>query len=140
MSETKLDPGALKAMMASATSSDGRPAASIRRKLSFVLPAELCSDNITSDLEITIGSLTAQIEIEAARASKGDQMTMALYMAKYSLMAVNGTPLSKANGEGEWLWENIGTVGRNLVMGQYSQLISPDEEALKKALASTKIL
>lgn len=133
-------PTALKEMMARAIPADGKPAASPRKKCSFIVSSDVCSDAIDQDIELTIGSLTSQHEIEAARQSKGDSMTFALNMAKFSLMMVNGTPISRGSGEGDWLWENLTSAGRQIVMGAYTQLATPSEDAQKKAQTTTKLL
>lgn len=131
----------IKDMMDASVGVDGKQSTvSTRKKVSFVVSADACSDAITEDLEITIGTLTTEHEILSVRQAKGDQYSAALLMAKFSLISVNGKPLSKASGEGDWLWEHLTTSGRQIVAGQYALLAMPSEEAQKKAMETIKAI
>lgn len=113
------------------------PAALPRRQATFVVTADTCAPGIfDADIEITMRSLSSREELEAIRESRAAE-TLTLALAKRSIYAVDGAPVSEE--EREFLWEALGTAGRVLVGGFFAQIGAPGELASGKALETLRI-
>ena len=110
-----------------------------RRFREFQMDAAACGPVVQTDFMLTISSLTNHEEIEAARGAKGDSVMLAYSMAKSSIYAVNGKRVGRGTGHLDVLWEAIGPQGRNIVVGQWSELSSASEEALGKANRTMRV-
>ena len=111
-----------------------------RRLITFTLDHGACAPGVfEADLEITLGSLTPAMELEAANRSKGDPTTMAFTMARMSLLSVDGDPLVQAEGMDEWFWAALDQGGRQLVVAMFARIGTPDMDAMGKAQATVKI-
>lgn len=109
-----------------------------RRMLTFTVDADCCAPGIfDEDFELTLGSLTPTMELEAAREAKGDPATMAMIMARKSLVQFNGEAIEA--GQDEWLWVALDSGGRQLVMAMFVNVGTPGEVALGKATASLRV-
>lgn len=111
-----------------------------RRMVTFTLDCTVCAPGVfDEDLEITLGSLTPAMELEAANRSKGDPTSMAFHMARLSIQSVNGDPVSQSDGLDEWLWAALDQGGRQLVVGMFAKIGTPDPDAVGKASATVRI-
>lgn len=111
-----------------------------RRMVTFTLDYNACAPGVfDADLEITLGSLTPAMELDAANRSKGDPTAMAFQMARMSIMAVDGDPVSGRDGLDEWFWAALDQGGRQLVVSMFARIGVPDGDALGKALATVRI-
>jgi hypothetical protein len=138
----KRDPGMLKRAFERSTSSiaDGKRKTIPHRRLTFRVDHTICEPDVfDDDFELTVESLTAAAELEASRAAKGDPVTMAVMMARRSVFALNGVPIDRSRGEDEWLWNVLGTAGRNLVMSMFVHVGTPGEAAMGKAAGTLRI-
>lgn len=139
--QVQRDPGALRRAMAK-TTVENRFAKPIipRRQVTFLVDASVCAPGIfDEDFELTISSLTSAMELEAAQRAKGEIASLAFHYARLSLLAVNGRQLDTANMEGDWLWEALGTAGRQLVAGMFAQFAMPDGDAQGKAVRTLRV-
>ncbi len=139
--ETKVDrdPGLLARVMAK-TTVENRLTKPVmpRRRVTFLMDAGTCAPGLfDDDFELTIGGLTAAMELEAAQKAKGEIASLAFHYARLSLMAVNGKALAPM--ESEWLWEALGTGGRQIVAGVFAQFAMPDGDAQGKAVRTMQI-
>lgn len=111
-----------------------------RRLVTFLMDASACLPGLfEDDFEITIGGLTAEMELEAAQAAKGQVATLAFHYARLSLVAVNGKALDKGKLEDEFLWQALGTGGRQIVAGMFAEACMPDEVAQGKARRTLRV-
>ncbi len=137
----RLDPGALKSAMSrtggdSLASSKGMP----RRQATFPVLASECSPGIfDEDFELTIQSLTSHIELDASRKARGDSNVLGTLFARASIHALNGQVLDVNEGELDWLWEALGSGGRQLVMGMFAKTCTVSDEAQKNALSGLRL-
>lgn len=111
-----------------------------RRSVTFTIDHSVCAPGVFGeDFEVTLLALSPADELAAARESKGDVMTMATSMARRSLHSVNGETIDRGRGMDEWLWENLGSGGRQLVTAMFAWVGTPGEDAMGKAQASLRI-
>ncbi len=104
----------------------------------FEVPYDVCGKHLKSqgeDFMVQIRSLSPTQEVNISKkAESGPQMSMAFAAA--SVVAVNGQPL-KAHQK-EWLWNHLGTAGRQLVIAMYAEAFMAAPKALKKAKGSRR--
>lgn len=131
----------LKRAYAKATTEGGAGHSGIaRKKITFTLDHSVCAPGVfDADLEVTVQSLSAAQELQAAKSAKGDATVMAFEMAKLSVLAVDGEALDPSIGEDEFFWEALDQGGRQLVVGMFARVGTPDDEAAGKAEASLKV-
>lgn len=111
-----------------------------RRSVTFLVDHSVCAPGVfPEDFELTLLALSPADELAAARESKGDVLTMATGMARRSLHAVNGQLIDRGVGMDEWLWENLGSGGRQLATAMFAWIGTPGEDAMGKAQASLRI-
>lgn len=110
-----------------------------RRYASFVVDHTVCvPGTFSEDFELTLCSVTARQEIEAARNAGGEGVGAVFELARMSLHAINGTALIRGKGEQETLWEWLGSGGRNLVALFMAELTGSSKEVQGKAKASLR--
>lgn len=108
-----------------------------RRFATFTIDASVCVPGVfAEDFDLTLGSLTPELELQAAAKSGGDPVGMAFHMARLAMVAVNGEPIGP--GADDFLWSALGTGGRQLVTGMFAKLTG-DEGAQGKALATLRV-
>lgn len=131
MEGKRKDPGALKAALErfSVSGPGGMSGGGIpKMTITFEVLPSACSPGVFTDaFDLTMESLSTKAEIKAANVAKGDPIVFATHLAYQSMVAFNGTPLGYT--EKEWLWEALGTSGRNLVIGQFEHFNAPPEAA-----------
>ena len=102
----------------------------------FEMPYELCGKHLKGqkqDFMVQIRSLTPKQEATISKtAVSGPQMSMEF--ARESVAAINGAPLKRH--QKEWLWNHLGTAGRQLVIGMYAEAFMAAPKALRKARGS----
>lgn len=132
---------ALKKAYQKATSENGGKRTGLpRKRITFTVEAEACAPGVfDEDFEVTVQSLSAGEEMLAAKAARGDATVMAFEMAKLAIVEVDGEPLDRASGEDEFLWEALDQAGRQLVVGMFTRVGTPDDDAAGKAEASLKV-
>jgi hypothetical protein len=136
-----LDPGALdrafEAWTRVAVPGTARPKLP-RRSLSFLVDCGICSPGVfEDDFELTVTSLDSGTELACAQRAGADPVRLAMLLAFESLFAFNGRPLGVTHRE--WLWEALGSAGRNLVISQFGAVGTPGDEALGKASRSLRV-
>lgn len=111
-----------------------------RRKLSFDVDGADCEPDMFTNEEgeyvtfrVTLQSLSSAQELEAVRGLK-DGTQAPLNMCRLSLFAINGKTLSEENRD--FYWECLGSGGRQICMGFFSQLGAASESAMGKSLRS----
>jgi hypothetical protein len=108
--------------------------------ITFTLDHTVCAPGVfDEDLEITLGSLTPSMELEAANRSKGDPTSMAFLMARMSILSVDGDPVTASDGMDEWLWAALDQGGRQLTVAMFARIGTPDPEAVGKASSTLRI-
>lgn len=139
--EWKRDPGALKRAFERSTQTlDGKKKPIPHRRITFRVDHTICEPDVfEDDFELTVESLTSSSELAASRAAKGDPVTMAVLMSRASMASLNGVPLDRSRGEDEWLWNVLGTAGRNLVMSMFVHVGTPGDAAMGKAIGTLRI-
>lgn len=111
-----------------------------RRVIEFTMDHTLCAPGVfEEDFDVELIGLTPGDELAAARESKGDVTVMAMSMARRSLSKVNGQAIDRSTGMDEWLWQNLGSGGRQLVVAMFAWVGTPTEDALGKAQTSLRI-
>jgi hypothetical protein len=109
-----------------------------RRTLSFLVDAETCAPGVfEADFRLELRGLTSAVELQCAQKSGGDPAKLAYLLAFESVFSFNGRPLGVTHRE--WLWEALGSAGRNLVVGQFGTVGTPADEALKKASETLRV-
>lgn len=82
---------------------------------------------------IGIREQTAEMELDAARASRGNAANMGFDLALRCLAEIDGSPVSLVDGSAEQAWSKLGPKGRQLAMTAYSAVnnldLSDDEAA-----------
>lgn len=117
-------------------STGGGPRALPRRTITFVVDHTLCAPGVfAEDFELTLASLTPELELEAVNAS-GTSAAMGFEMARRTIVAFNGQALGA--GQDEWLWRALDQGGRQLVVVMYAELGTAREEVAGKAKASLR--
>lgn len=111
-----------------------------RRSVTFLIDHSVCAPGVfDEDFELTLLALSPADELASARESKGDVLCMASAMARRSLYALNGEVIDRGRGMDEWLWENLGSGGRQLTTAMFAWVGTPGEDAMGKAQASLRI-
>lgn len=111
-----------------------------RRSVTFLVDHSVCAPGVFGeDFELTLLALSPADELAAARESKGDVMSMAQAMARRSLHSLNGEVIDRGRGMDEWLWEHLGSGGRQLTTAMFAWVGTPGEDAMGKAQASLRI-
>lgn len=113
-----------------------------RKRVTFVMPAHICTAEFPEDFEVTLQETSAQQEMEAAAMAKGSEASLGFALAKLSVNGVNGEAINTINRD--WLWEAIGSNGRALVtyvFGQHFGVGADDEgkAMLGKAMLGARI-
>lgn len=111
-----------------------------RRMVTFTIDPSVCAPGVfENDIQVTLGSLTPAMELEAANRSKGEPTTMAFLMARMSIMEVDGDPLTSADGMDDFFWAALDQGGRQMVVAMFARIGTPDPEAMGKATATIRI-
>lgn len=111
-----------------------------RRTVTFEVDHTVCAPGVfDEDFELTLSALTPGEELAAARACRGDVTSMAMTMARNSVTHVNGTPIDRSVGQDEWLWNVLGSGGRQLVVAMFAFVGVPGEDAMGKAQATLRV-
>jgi hypothetical protein len=111
-----------------------------RRTITFSVDHTICAPGIfEADFELTLMALTPGEELAAAREGKGDVLVMASSMARRSMHSFNGAQIDRSSGHDEWLWEVLGSGGRQIVTAMFAFVGTPGEEALGKAQTSLRV-
>ncbi len=109
-----------------------------RATAEFIMDHTCCAPGIwPGDFKIKIRSLTSGEEMDAMR-GVDDPMAIATTLAKASIFALNGTPI-KSSDQKDFLWEAIGSGGRQVVQNMFAQTGFAPQRALGKAMASITI-
>jgi len=92
-------------------------------------------------LRLGLVALSPDEEIEAAKRSRGDEISINYEFAKMALRAVQEPggavrPVNRTEAEQEVLWTRLGPKGRNLVMMVFRDLSAATPEAVQEARAS----
>ena len=89
--------------------------------------------------EVGIGELTPEEELMAARRAGGDQIVLAMELAKQSLLEVNGTQCSLGDGTTDIWMSKMQPQVRTLITSAYGTLNTPKsgevEAFLSKGMA-----
>lgn len=80
----------------------------------------------TGIANVTLVELTAEEELMAAKRARNDVVRLASELAKECLRAVNGKPVSAASGTVDTAWNTMHPKVRQLVMGAYGRIHSPE--------------
>jgi hypothetical protein len=104
-----------------------------RKRVTFEVPKHYCTVDFPTNFDLTIIESTPQQEMAvAAIASNGNEVQYLL--AKHSMDAVNGKKIGETKRD--WLWEALGSRGRTLVVGAYSQHLGVGPEGKEEYVAS----
>lgn len=111
-----------------------------RRRISITIPASECIDS-PKDLSITLRSLSSYDEMEAANQGGNNPLSIMMAQLKMAIESIDGEVLKEAEGDRNIVWEYVlGQTGRNFLLKYYSQLVQPDEEQVKKAELTFRVL
>jgi len=122
------------------TNTLGRQAGIPQRRVTFLVDRDACCPGVfAQDFELTLRGTTAEMELMAAKGARGDAVAMTMALARSALCEVNGEPIDTGNLEHEWLWEALGTGGRNMVLGIFAQYCTADEASQGKAMRSIRV-
>lgn len=105
-----------------------------RVKWTYKLPPAIAKD--TEIESVSLVELTAAEEMMATKRAMNDPIRLAWEMPKESLRAVNGSPLSAADGTIDKVWESMHPKVRSFVMAAYNQLHNPPAEDVSVFLLS----
>lgn len=109
-----------------------------RRELTFTVDPSYCEPGVfRSDFELTLRSLDSTNELAAATEAEGSGNAMMYGFAKRSVYAFDGQPIDRIRRD--FLWEALGTSGRQLVLGKFGELNTASDAAKEKAHATTRI-
>lgn len=76
---------------------------------------------------VTLVELTADEELFATKRSNNNPIRLAYELAKESLRAVDGKPVSTGDGTADLVWNRMGAKLRTLVITAYNELHNPKE-------------
>lgn len=102
-------------------------------KVPVTLQAEVAAESIV------IVELTAEEEMMATRRSRGDQVRLAWELAKESLRRVDDQEVKSADGSIDSVWNRMHPKLRQMVIGAYSAVHSPNNEQQVDFLGSRQI-
>ena len=97
-------------------------------------------EGMHSEIE-TVGlvELTAEDEISATRRARSDQIRLAFELAKQSFRYVNGEEVKLANGTADKAWNLMGSQLRNLVLQAFTEIHTPQDDAVDSFRASRRV-
>jgi hypothetical protein len=104
-----------------------------RVKYTYELPPTLARHGVQS---VTLVELTPGDEIMATKRCGQDALQLTFQLALACLVAVNGQPVSLADGTADAAWGKMKPQVRQLVMQAYSKLHNPERSEADSFLAS----
>lgn len=115
----------------------GRAKAS-RPVYTFDVPEKLAAESETSSIAVV--QLTAGEEMAASKRAQMEPIRLAYELAKEALRAVNGKPVSTADGTADAWWENPrNTKIRTLVVSAYNLVNAPSQDETAGFLKSCSV-
>lgn len=106
----------------------------------YEVPAKMRRQVLGMEVQtISVGELSAMDELRCAQNARGDATVLAFNLAMASIRAVNGKPVSPADGSQEKVWSDLGPKLRNLVMAAYSEINNADREVSEDFLKSRRV-
>lgn len=110
-----------------------------KTECTFIMDHTVCEPGVfPQDFKITLRGLSSGQEISATKDHGNDALEVGIMLAKASLYALNGRPIKESDHR-DFLWEAIGSGGRQIVQAMYAQFGMAPASALGKAMASTTI-
>ncbi len=109
-----------------------------RKRITFDVSDSDCAPGVFpegSRFRLTLAALTSGAELKALRGCT-DPTEILYVQARASIEALNGAPVVDAN-QLDFLWEVLGSAGRQLVLAMYAQIGSVSPAGLGKALSSS---
>lgn len=103
----------------------------------FTVPETLVAE--VGVAKISVSELTAEEEMMATRRSGGDQVRLVWELAKESLRRIDDMPVSTGNGTVDAHWNRMHPKLRQMVIGAYNSVHSPDRDESKAFLGSREI-
>ena len=108
-----------------------------RRKITFEVDPDACAPGIfPGPFLLTMQSLSSAEELTALRGVGDDAIAVGLSLAVASLHKLNGTEIGYT--QRQWLWEALGSGGRQLCATMFARVGMANAGALGKALASSR--
>lgn len=112
------------------------PSAEPRVVNEFDVPRELCGrDGAT----IGVVELTPDEELMASRRSGGDQMALAIELAKGALAEVDGKPVTLGDGTTDTAWNQFPAAVRALVVTAYAEVNTPSQKVVQGFIKSRRV-
>lgn len=109
-----------------------------RRKLTFTVDHRVTSGVFDEDFDLTLQALSVGQELSISSDFGADQgMALMHEMAKKTILQFDGDPIANA-GQREFLWDALGSGGRQIVLQKMAELAGPLAEAVGKANDSAK--
>lgn len=103
-----------------------------RKRVTFLVPRDVCTADFPEDFELTLQELSADQEMACA-ASSTTPTEINMKMAKMAINGLNGAKVSSV--QSEWLWDALGMGGRALVfLGFHTHLAQRGDEEGKAKL------
>lgn len=108
-----------------------------RAKYTYAVPKHLAQHHGVSS--VTLVELTAEEELLATNRARNDVARLAFELAKQSLVALDGRPLSTVDGSLDSQWQKLHPKIRSLVMNAYGQLHQTNHEETAAFLQSRQV-
>jgi hypothetical protein len=91
----------------------------------YTLPARVAK--ASGYKSVTIAALTVEDEQLALKRCHNEPLRIANECAKQSLKAIDGRAVSDVDASIDRVWEQLGAIGRRLIVHAYAQLNQPQE-------------
>lgn len=120
------------------SSGSGGPGKEIpRRFATFTVDHTVCAVGVfAEDFELTLISLTPELELRAASNAKADPIALAFWLARLSMHSFNGEPIGP--GVDDWLWDALDYGGRQLVVSLFAAF-NGTKDAAGKATSTLRV-
>lgn len=109
-----------------------------RPRTTYTVP-ESMRDASKQPAKVSFRQLTADEELTASKAGKFDVMRSQYEAVKLSIVAVDGKPVSVADGTVDSFWEHADPRLRSLLIDAYNRLSSPTREESASFFKSAQI-
>lgn len=109
---------------------------SARETITYTIPESLRDSETKRPSNVTMRALTADEELTASRLGRFDVMKSQYAATKLSIVALDGAPVSTADGSTDAFWERSDPRLRSLILQAYNKLSSPtqaEEDAFFKS-------
>jgi hypothetical protein len=110
-----------------------------KQRATYVFPIPPAHDDPVIKSNFSLVKLNADEEKLAYKKSNGDNFLLASELAKASLVEIDEQKIDRGEGQDERVWRDMDPCTRQLVLGCYAHLHTPEDDVMGKVIAGMKI-